>query len=97
MPERIEVVDGASGETIAVGQLEWIGGRGSRYNHFHWHGNKEGKPFDDIHGLHDGESTWSDIVARVMREEANSKIKRIEAEVVAKQKELEALKKQSGQ
>jgi hypothetical protein len=86
-------VDGATGKVIALGHLNWIDKRPYRYSHYHWHGHREGKPFDDVHGLLDGESTWSDLVERVDHESNKKRIAQLQAEADQKLKEITELKK----
>lgn len=90
--ERVEVVDGTTGKVIAEGRLVWTGGKSIRYSHYHWFGHVDGVPFDDIHGLREGESTWEDVCKRVAREADEQKLKQLETEAAAKQKEIDALK-----
>jgi hypothetical protein len=90
--EEIDVTDGSTGQIIAEGKLEWVSGRGYYYTHYHWYGQVDNVPFDDLHGLKDNESTWSDIIMRTDIEKAEKKIKQLELDIAAKTKELETLK-----
>lgn len=94
--ESVTVTDGATGQVIAIGRLEWAGGRGNRYQVDRWHGHVDGRAFEDLHGVRPGE-TWAQATARIRGEvaalrpeEAAIELRRAQAELTKAETEMKA-------
>jgi hypothetical protein len=91
----IEVTDGATGDVIAYGRLDFTGGRSARYSCQRWVGDIDGVPFEELKGNLPGE-TWITMSDRLANERNTRALREAEAKAAAATAEVARLKKLVG-